>query len=364
MLERERMAEAEAIMVSDEMEPVWNANLVWKYIPKKRMDEGRVIIKSKQIPYMLMPQGYLRWLVLPPMEDTATDIMVMFSQIIPKQSGKHVHQGGFGIFVLEGRGYTVVDGVRHDWSAGDLILLPIKKGGCEHQHFNLDSKPSRWLALQCRPLWEITGQYTHQKEVSPVWKELHGDGFTEYMAPCLSAVGEAPARELALEKGNRWDELFQMRDEQRERLKAARAVAIFDDTPWELNRQGRMKWYLHPKIDDTAHKQLIVYVQEIPPGSRSGKLQHQGGSAFFVWQGKGYSIINDKRYDWEEEDIILLPINVDWSRGITYQHFNADPRQPARLLYVAPNVYDAVGVDLGVGLEQLEDCPEFQARKE
>ena len=161
---------------------------------------------------------------------------------------------------------------------------------------------------------------------------------------------------------NLWDNLFDKRDKQREEMKTARAVVSFDDLPWEINRQGKMRWYLHPAIRDTAHHESIIYVQEIPPGSRSGKIQHQGGTAFYVWKGRGYSIINGKRYDWEEEDVILLPVSVDWAKGITYQHFNSDPNNPAFLVAAAPNVYDALGVDLGVGLEQLEDCPEYQNR--
>lgn len=156
-----------------------------------------------------------------------------------------------------------------------------------------------------------------------------------------------------------WNELFKMRDAQREQLKNARAVVHFKDIPWEINRQGKMKWYLHPAIKDTAHRALIVYVQEIPPGSRSGKLKHQGGNAFYVWRGKGYSTINDKKYEWEEEDVILLP--VDMAKGIVFQHFNTDPKNPTFLVYVAPNVTDPLGVDLGIGLEQLEDCPEYTA---
>lgn len=158
---------------------------------------------------------------------------------------------------------------------------------------------------------------------------------------------------------NLWDELFKLRDTQREQLKTARAVVRFKDIPWEINRHGKMKWYLHPAILDTAHRSLIVYVQEIPPGSRSGKLKHQGGNAFYVWKGKGYSIINDKRYDWEQEDVIMLP--VDMRNGISFQHFNADSNNPVLLVYVAPNVTDPLGVDLGIGLEQLEDCPEYRA---
>lgn len=158
---------------------------------------------------------------------------------------------------------------------------------------------------------------------------------------------------------NLWEELFSLRDQQREQLKTARPVVRFKEIPWEWNKQGKMKWYLHPSIKDTAHKAIMVYVQEIPPGSRSGKIKHQGGNGFYIWKGRGYSIINEKRYDWEEEDLLILPIDKD--KGVTYQHFNADPLNPALLIYAAPNVAHSLGVDLGIGLEQMENCPEYDA---
>ena len=40
----------------------------------------------------------------------------------------HRHQGGLALFVLDGRGHTIVNGVTHDWEAGDLILLPVAPG--------------------------------------------------------------------------------------------------------------------------------------------------------------------------------------------------------------------------------------------
>ena len=158
---------------------------------------------------------------------------------------------------------------------------------------------------------------------------------------------------------NLWQDLFRLRDQQREQLKHIRSVVKFKEIPWELNSQGKMKWYLHPSIKDTAHHALIVYVQEISPGSRSGKIKHQGGTVFYLWKGKGYSIINEKRYDWEGEDLLILPIDKD--KGVTYQHFNSDPSNPALLIYAAPNVVDSLGVDVGIGLEQLENCPEWDA---
>jgi gentisate 1,2-dioxygenase len=157
---------------------------------------------------------------------------------------------------------------------------------------------------------------------------------------------------------NLLDELLKRRDEEREQLKNARPVVKFKDTAWELNRYGKVKWYMHPSIKDTAIRTMLVYVLEIPPGSRSGKIQHQGGIGFFIWAGRGYTIINGKRYDWEQDDILAVPVVPE---GVTYQHFNADPANPARLLSASPDVMGPLGVDMGAGLEILEDCPEYKA---
>ena len=79
-------------------------------------------------------------------QDVAAPFWLAFIHHIKKHSGKHTHQGGLPIYVLEGKGYSVVDGVRYNWKKGDLLLLPIKPGGVEHQHFNENpDEPARWI---------------------------------------------------------------------------------------------------------------------------------------------------------------------------------------------------------------------------
>ena len=157
---------------------------------------------------------------------------------------------------------------------------------------------------------------------------------------------------------NLLDKLLAMRDEQRERMKTARCVVRFKDLPWEQNRYGKMKWLLHPSIMDTAVRTQIMYILEISPGSRSGKIQHQGGILFYVWAGKGYTVINGTRHDWEEEGEVMVPVIPE---GAVFQHFNTDPANPARLVGATPNSVDIFGVDVGAGFEILEDCPEYGA---
>jgi gentisate 1,2-dioxygenase len=158
-------------------------------------------------------------------------------------------------------------------------------------------------------------------------------------------------------ESSRYQELIELRDNERRRIAAAGVCVKGAKLPWELNPQGMLKWYMHPAIDSTAHKFLLFYSQEIPPGSRSGRQQCQGGVVFVVVEGKGYTIIDGERYDWKQGDLLQLPIKPD---GVTFQHFNASEKEPALLIAAEPNLLAATGVDRACGFEQLQAAPEYK----
>ena len=165
---REREAEAKGVNLYEEIFKVREEE-------DERIANARVVIKGNEIPWEHGRQAILRWYTHPRIKDTALTTMWMFVHDIRSHSGRHRHQGGLALFVLEGKGYTTVDGVRHDWEKGDLILLPIKEDGVEHQHFNLDpDKPSRWLALAPLPLWDQLGWELTQVDTHPDWKGRTG----------------------------------------------------------------------------------------------------------------------------------------------------------------------------------------------
>ena len=165
------------------------------------------------------------------------------------------------------------------------------------------------------------------------------------------------SRTQKLASVNLYDELIKLRDQERERRKNSILVVEGDELPWEINPQGKMKWYLHPAIDDTVIQNLIVYLQEIPPGSFSGKLKCQGGIVVFILQGKGHTVIDDVSFAWEAEDVVQLPIRPN---GIIFQHFNDDLKHAAQILCAEPNLVPVLGVDRGSGFEQVSEAPEFK----
>lgn len=148
--------------------------LDWTAAEIERSVIGRIVVRDRERPWDVSAQAKAKRYLSPhepDLQDTALQDWEVFRQTIPERSGKHRHQGGLIIFVLAGRGHSVIDGVRCDWEAGDAMLLPMTPKGVEHQHFNDDpERPSEWIALVYWPLFKSAGSETQQIETSPIYE--------------------------------------------------------------------------------------------------------------------------------------------------------------------------------------------------
>jgi quercetin dioxygenase-like cupin family protein len=333
---------------------------------KEQRAKGKVVIRGRELPWEQNRQGRIKFYS----HQSNWDELVAggwnsFIHDIRRQSGKHRHQGGTSLFVLEGKGYTVVNERRFDWEAGDLIMLPVQMGGCVHQHFNESgTESSKWISLIYG--WgklPLANEVT-QREVSQDWKQTQPTG-TEERIPTLEALDEDRLRVQREQAQGEWrprtggtlmDAFLDWRDRERQRLKTARMVIKGKEIEPEVNPMGIFYWYAHPSMPDLGSRTIVVYLQEIPPGSRSGRQLHQGGRLHYVWQGRGYTIVDGVRHDWEAGDEILLPLKFD---GVVHQHFN-DGDEPVKLVCAEGNLYDTLGPDLGSGFEIFEACPEYR----
>jgi quercetin dioxygenase-like cupin family protein len=146
-----------------------------------------------------------------------------------------------------------------------------------------------------------------------------------------------------------------------------RRIVAPAEMPWELSRQGLLKHMINEQMD-TRMETVDVYMQIIPPNSRSGKHRHLAEECLYVVEGRGYDIHQDcdveitddfhwvpqealQRFEWEAGDVIYVPPNT------IHQHFNADPARPARLISSINRIFKHCGLN---DLEQLEDAPEFK----
>jgi hypothetical protein len=115
----------------------------------ERQRNGRIKVAKDDIVGEISTMGYLGWLLHPQyIKDTVIQDWYVFREDLVEKTGRHRHQGGVALFVVEGSGWTELDGVRHDWEKGDLILIPLRPGGVAHQHFNANpGKPATLLAF-------------------------------------------------------------------------------------------------------------------------------------------------------------------------------------------------------------------------
>jgi quercetin dioxygenase-like cupin family protein len=139
----------------------------------ERQRVGPVVIKPADREVEVSRQGRLLFYLEPlTYKDTPLQQWRVFTHEVRTRSGKHRHQGGLVIYVIDGKGYSIVEGERVEWKKGDLLLLPMKIGGVEHQHFNTDPvKPAVWMAFIHLPIQEHLAHDLEQTEESPEFKK-------------------------------------------------------------------------------------------------------------------------------------------------------------------------------------------------
>lgn len=68
-------------------------------------------------------------------------------------SGAHKH-GEEAIFIVDGTGYSIVDGLKYEWRRHSCVAIPF---GAVHQHFNTGDVPVRYLSILSVHLEHLCG---------------------------------------------------------------------------------------------------------------------------------------------------------------------------------------------------------------
>lgn len=83
--------------------------------------------------------------------------------LLPGQlTNRHRHTYETVLYVLEGKGYTEVEGEKVEWQAGDAVYIP---SWAWHRHQNLsDTEPARYLACENAPQLQNLGVALREEE--------------------------------------------------------------------------------------------------------------------------------------------------------------------------------------------------------
>ncbi len=169
-MEREKIREREP--EQKDTGELYNKGLNIYAEERERARTGKIVIRARDIPWRQNRQALVKtFLSSHGISDTAATNWICFIHDVKVHSGKHRHQGGIQLFILEGEGSTTVDGDKFDWEKWDLVILPVKPRGCEHQHFNkTPGTTAKWMAFQYDPFNKPLGRMFEQVENSPDWK--------------------------------------------------------------------------------------------------------------------------------------------------------------------------------------------------
>jgi quercetin dioxygenase-like cupin family protein len=91
----------------------------------------------------------------------------IFEETAHSSSHKHAHTEAM-LYVLEGRGYSEVDGARYEWEAGDAVHVPPRM--TVHEHFNDSDARTRTLRIEFgiryfyESLWSGYAKVEHRAE--------------------------------------------------------------------------------------------------------------------------------------------------------------------------------------------------------
>lgn len=140
-----------------------------------------------------------------------------------------------------------------------------------------------------------------------------------------------------------WLDLWKKSTQER---KKAKKVIYPEELKWVKTRQDyKVALLVSP---ETGFKTIgaVTMLGEIPEGWKTGKHSH-GEEAMYILKGKGFSIVNEKRYDWEEGACLRIPF------GAVHQHFNQGTTPVQFYAALAPHLEYFCHV---AKFEQLEDC--------
>jgi quercetin dioxygenase-like cupin family protein len=334
-VERERVREREAAPAGS----LYDRIVARQQAAQAETQGWEHVARSRDRRWEPSPWGRIKWLTHPRLHTAMRTMCHYLTELPPGGRSAPVRHLWEAVgFVLQGRGYSVIDGVRYDWEAEDALCLA---PGVVYQHFNTDpAAPARFIWGGMLPLAQLLG-------LGGV-EELPDD------APPAPAPAPAPAG------AGRWgNSLFGALQEDAAaevaRRRAGRVHISGRATPWEISRQGRLKYYTGDPVLGTATRLIRMFLQDLPPGARSGRHRHFNEAALYCLEGRGYSIVDGEHLDWEAGDLNIVHIDS------THQHFNADPERPARLLAIHSGSVGGIFDFLGqLTVEQQEDSTVWQ----
>lgn len=224
----------------------------------------------------------------------------------------HRHTVEAVIHWLAGKGYSIVDGKRYDWEAGDFICVPIFAW---HRHVNIGNEPALHVASTTGPLYMEIGQAVYEDERYPeywIYAQQGEDALRTLIPGGANPVSEADVNTQA---GRLYAEQVAFAFNEEHRRRQSRVLVKGSELRFEQTAMGNVAYVVDNRIGFHV-KALSTVVAEIPVGKRSGAHRHLYDEIDYVLSGNGKCIVDDQSFDIKKGDTLAVPVFA-W-----HQYFN------------------------------------------
>jgi gentisate 1,2-dioxygenase len=236
-------------------------------------------------------------LLNPGLEGTAAATPTLFAGmqlILPGEIARaHRHSPAALRVIVEGRGaYTAVEGERCFMEPGDVILTPPWSW---HDHGSSATEPVIWLDGLDLPmvgaLDAIFAEHASQQQHALTKPD---DASTQlYNQPGLRPA-TSPEQALYSPLLNyKWTRT----------AAALAALPASAATPYD----DLLLEYSNPYTGGPVLPTIGCAAQLLRPGSHTQAHRHASSGVYLVLNGKGYSVIDGQRFDWEQGDVFAIP---------------------------------------------------------
>ena len=146
-------------MSSDRIE-TYKRDLAFAAQADERRRRSKLIARSEDLVWSdsARHSGKSVSLVHPEKEFDVNTMMSFITEIPPgAETADHRHYTEAIIYILSGKGYSIIEGNKYEWKEGDIIAVPTFVW---HKHANTDpDRPARFLAVSNNPLMKSLAMY-------------------------------------------------------------------------------------------------------------------------------------------------------------------------------------------------------------
>ena len=232
----------------------------------------------------------------------------------------HKHSPSAIRFGLTGKGnFTGVEGEDIVFGPGDMVLTPIDTW---HNHGTVGNEQALNLSVLDLPLVETLNavSFDHDyKEGEALMKKQSAKFPADYSQRVYGSGGMRP-RFVNHVRGAgfsspmyvyRWEAMQEILDRH----------ADWDGDPYEAISVE----YIDPTTGGPVFKTITFFAQMLRPGERTLPLRQTASLLVAPFKGRGHSIVDGKRFDWEQFDTLAVP------GGSWCEHVNGSESEPCYL---------------------------------